>query len=248
MEEITSRDNPRIRRVCRLMDSKRTREKEGLFCCEGEKLLGEALAAGVEVVQVFLSRDLPLEQQRDRGVPTFLVPSSLMAQMSGVESPQGVLFVCRIPPPRKDLPEGACLVLEDVRDPGNVGTILRTAEAFSLPVVLTGNCAELYNPKVVRSTMGSVFRCQVFRLSRPELWQALEERNIPLYAAALSKSARDIRQVDLKGAAVAIGNEAHGVSAELLEHSRGQVIIPIKGAESLNAGVAAALCMWEMRR
>ena len=71
MEEITSRDNPRIRRVCRLMDSKRTREKEGLFCCEGEKLLGEALAAGVEVVQVFLSRDLPLEQQRDRGVPTF---------------------------------------------------------------------------------------------------------------------------------------------------------------------------------
>ena len=173
MEEITSRDNPRIRRVCRLMDSKRTREKEGLFCCEGEKLLGEALAAGVEVVQVFLSRDLPLEQQRDRGVPTFLVPPSLMARMSGVESPQGVLFVCRIPAPRKDLPEGACLVLEDVRDPGNVGTILRTAEAFSLPVVLTGNCAELYNPKVVRSTMGSVFRCKVFRLSRPELWQAL---------------------------------------------------------------------------
>ena len=102
MEEITSRDNPRIRRVCRLMDSKRTREKEGLFCCEGEKLLGEALAAGVEVVQVFLSRDLPLEQQRDRGVPTFLVPPSLMAQMSGVESPQGVLFVCRIPAPRKE--------------------------------------------------------------------------------------------------------------------------------------------------
>ena len=248
MEEITSRDNPRIRLVRRLMESKRAREKEGRFCCEGEKLLEEALAAGVSVEQVFLSQDLPEERQREREAPTFLVPSSLMRQMSGVESPQGVLFVCRAPAPRKDLPAGACLVLEDVRDPGNVGTILRTAEAFSLPVVLTGNCAELYNPKVVRSTMGSVFRCQVFHLSRPELWEALEERSIPLYAAALSESARDIRQVDLKRAAVAIGNEARGVSPELLEYSRGQVIIPIQGAESLNAGVAAALCMWEMRR
>ena len=105
MEQITSRDNPKVRQVIKLQTNRRAREKEGLFCCEGEKLLEEALAAGVEVVQVFLSRDLPLEQQRDRGVPTFLVPPSLMAQMSGVESPQGVLFVCRIPPPRKDLPD-----------------------------------------------------------------------------------------------------------------------------------------------
>lgn len=248
LELITSRDNPKIRRAVKLQASKRQREKEGLFCCEGEKLLREALACGAQVEQIFVSQQLPEQRLRDWGPPVYQVPHRLMEQMSGVETPQGLLFLCRMRQLPPEPPPGGCLVLEQVRDPGNVGTAVRTAEAFGIPLVLTEGCAELYNPKTIRSTMGSVFRADLCQTSRQALWQALERQHTPLYAAALSPQAVDVRQQSLAGAAVVVGNEAQGVSQDMLAHSQGQVIIPIQGAESLNAGVAAALLMWEMRR
>lgn len=248
MELITSRDNPKIRRVMKLQAGKRQREKEGLFCCEGEKLLHEALACGARVEQVFVSQDFPEERRRDWGPDIYLVPPRLMEQMSGVETPQGLLFLCRTRALPQLPPPGECMILEDVRDPGNVGTAVRTAEAFDIPLVLAGSCAELYNPKTIRSTMGSIFRARLCRAPTEAILDELGRRKTPLYAAALSPQARDVRQAELKGAAIAVGNEARGVSPELLAHSQGQVIIPIQGAESLNAGVAAALLMWEMRR
>lgn len=247
-ELITSRDNPKIRQVFKLQASKRQREKEGLFCCEGEKLLEEALACRIQVERIFASQQLPEERLRDWGPPVYLVPHRLMEQMSGVETPQGLLFVCRARPLLPEPPPGGCLVLEEVRDPGNVGTAVRTAEAFGIPLVLTEGCAELYNPKTIRSTMGSVFRARLCLTSRQALWDSLASQGTPLYAAALSPQAADVRQKNLDGSAVVVGNEARGVSPEMLAHSQGQVIIPIQGAESLNAGVAAALLMWEMRR
>ena len=110
------------------------------------------------------------------------------------------------------------MILEDVRDPGNLGTAVRTAEAFDVPLVMTEGCAELYNPKTIRSTMGSVFRAKLCRAPAETIFDALDRRGTPRYAAALSPQAQDVRQAQLKG------------------------------AESLNAGVAAALLMWEMRR
>ncbi|MCI8933504.1 MAG: RNA methyltransferase [Clostridiaceae bacterium] len=248
MELITSRDNPKIRRAIKLQSGKRQREKEGLFCCEGEKLLKEALACGVQVEQIFISQNFPEERRRDWGPEAYLVTQRLMEQMSGVETPQGLLFVCRAQAPLQLPPPGECLILEDVRDPGNLGTAVRTAEAFDVPLVMTEGCAELYNPKTIRSTMGSVFRAKLCRAPAETIFDALDRRGTPLYAAALSPQAQDVRQAQLKGAAVAVGNEARGVSPALLRRSQGQVVIPIQGAESLNAGVAAALLMWEMRR
>ena len=170
MEQITSRDNPKVRQVIKLQTNRRAREKEGLFCCEGEKLLREALSSGIQVEQVFLSEDLPQAEALELGPKTYRVPRRLMEQMSGVESPQGVLFVCRRPQLAASIPQGCCLVLEDVRDPGNVGTVVRTAEALGVPVLLTGSCADLYQPKTIRATMGSIFRADVRQVERDALW------------------------------------------------------------------------------
>ena len=248
MERITSRENPKIRAVCKLQTSKSTRQKEGRFCCEGEKLLAEALAAGACVEQIFIDESLAGGMEWAKVAQSYLVPPALMAHMSDVEAPQGVLFVCKKPPVPQGLGKGPWLVLEDVRDPGNLGTALRTAEALGVTPVLTGSCAELYQPKTIRSTMGSIFRLPVRQLKQDELLEQMAAAGVALYAAALTPQARDIRQVDLNAAAVVVGNEARGVSPGLLAQCQGQVMIPIQGAESLNAGVAAALVMWEMGR
>lgn len=141
-------------------------------------------------------------------------------------------------------------MLESVQDPGNVGTVIRTANAFGIDaVILTGNCADLYNPKTVRATMGAIFRQRVLCRGVDELMPLLAGNGLALYGAALSARAADIRRVDVKNAAVAIGSEGSGLSAALLALCRGEVIIPMRpDSESLNAGVAASVVMWEMAR
>ena len=142
------------------------------------------------------------------------------------------------------------IVLESVQDPGNVGTVIRTANAFGVDaVILTGVCADLYNPKTVRATMGAIFRQRVLELPLAELRAALDENGLPLYGAALSETARDFREIPLDKAAVAVGSEGNGLSTELLAICDGQLIIPMRpDSESLNAGVAASVIMWEMSR
>ena len=155
-----------------------------------------------------------------------------------------------VPEAERDRPLKNAIVLENVQDPGNVGTVIRTANAFGIgAVLLVGACADLYNPKTVRATMGAIFRQRVEQLSVDEMKALLCENALPLYGAALSDGARDIRQAELRQAAVAIGSEGNGLSRELLALSDGQIIIPMTPeSESLNAGVAASVVMWEMTR
>ena len=162
----------------------------------------------------------------------------------------GPLFTVRITDDPEDGEIENAIILENVQDPGNVGTVLRTASAFSIgAVVLTGDCADLYGPKTVRATMGAIFRQRAIRLEKDELPAWLEKHSLPLYGAALSKNARDLRGLDLGRAAVAVGSEGRGLSPELLALCRGEVIIPMDArSESLNAAVAAAVLMWEMNR
>jgi len=130
------------------------------------------------------------------------------------------------------------------------GTILRTANALSMDsVILTGDCADVYNPKTVRASMGAVFRQRVFTMTRKEMRAYLSSKGMKLYGAALSDKSRDIRLVELEGCAVAIGSEGKGLSKEFLELCDGEIIIPMnEQCESLNAGVAAAIVMWELCR
>lgn len=212
------------------------------FICDGEKTLREALHFAR--VTSILWRGAP-------GVadcPTqYTSPDELFDYASPLKNSGGPVFTVAMPEraePRID----RAVILEGVQDPGNVGTVIRTANALGIgAVVLTGDCADLYHPRTVRATMGAIFRQHVVQTDDLEAF--LRETRLPLYGAALSDTAKDIRTVDLKNAAVAIGSEGRGLSDALLELCREKIVIPMDpNSESLNAAVAAALCMWEMAR
>lgn len=248
MDRITSRKNAFIMQLRALASDAEARREQGAFVCDGLKLLGEAVENGAEILSVLWKEGGALSEI-DCPVQA-VAPAELFDHASPMKNSPGPLFTVRIPVDPKDGKIENAIILENVQDPGNVGTVLRTASAFSIgAVVLTGDCADLYGPKTVRATMGAVFRQRVLRLDRSELPAWLEEHGLPLYGAALSKDAQDLRGLDLTHAAVAVGSEGQGLSPELLALCRGEVIIPMDArSESLNAAVAASVLMWEMAR
>lgn len=172
-----------------------------------------------------------------------------MLQVSPMESPQGALFICRLPETEQVSTLPGTLILDGVQDPGNLGTILRTADALNVPVVLTPGCADAYNPKTVRATMGALFRTLPRWMTHEQAAEQCRHAGVPLYVTALSDRAADVRGVRLSEAAVVIGSEGRGVGAYFLSAADGEVIIPMDSrCESLNAAVAAAIVMWEMKR
>jgi TrmH family RNA methyltransferase len=168
--------------------------------------------------------------------------------VSPLKNTAGPVFSVKIREPLEKKPCSNAVVLENVQDPGNVGTILRTANALGIGrVLLLGDCADVYNPKTVRSSMGAVFRQPIEEIDPDGLKVFLQENGLALYGAALSDGSKDIREIEMQGLAVAIGSEGAGLSAELLALCGGQLIIPMeRGCESLNAAVAASIVMWEI--
>ena len=162
----------------------------------------------------------------------------------------GPLFSLPLPAQPAERHVQKLLALEAVQDPGNVGTVLRTADAFGIDlVVLLDGCADLCAPKTVRATMGAVFRQSAIAMDRDRFVSFCRAQELPLYGAALSSRAQDLRTLDLSRAAVVIGSEGKGLSRPMLDACDGELIIPMCGkAESLNAAVAAAVIMWEMQR
>jgi len=250
MQRITSRQNRVVQHVRRLNEKRSYRQACGEFVCDGGKLLAEALASGAEVLTVLAAEDNPLPVLPE-GTEVFCLPRDLLGYVSRLETPADLLFTCRLP--AEERPEaltGRVLVLDGVQDPGNVGTVLRTAEAFSTDcVVLVNGCADPYGPKTVRATMGAIFRQKIVQTTPEELVGMLARGGMKLYAAALSDRAVSLRDLPLQNAAVAVGSEGSGVSQALLDLADGEVIIPMTGgAESLNAAVAAAILLWEMQK
>lgn len=251
MERLTSRSNPFLQGLERLAKNTSERNEQGLYLCEGEKLLMEALAAGVEVTAAVWDEELTPQGVYPSIPKQVVVPHSLYERVSTLKNVRSVLFCCRIPQETGYVPRrGQVLCLDCVQDPGNVGTVLRTADAFGMDAVyLLGACADVYNPKTVRATMGSLFRVPVIRTEAQRFLEDMKNAQIPVYAAALTENAKPLQDFDYTRAAVVIGNEGAGVSQELLEKSDYQIIIPMRGqTESLNAAVAASVFMWEMSR
>ena len=248
MERLTSRKSAVIRAFRDLARSSAAREEKGLFLCDGQKLLQEALRSGASVETVLW------KENRAADLPPFpqeaLLPADLFDYVSPMSNSPGPLFSVRMPSAPDLYKIRRVLALEELQDPGNVGTVLRTADAFGVDlVVLLEGCADLYAPKTVRASMGAVFRQAAVRMDAEAFISFCREKNLPLWGAALTDTARDLRSVPLDPAAVLIGSEGHGLSRELLRACDGEIIIPMSGeAESLNAAVAAAIVMWEMQR
>lgn len=252
MDYLTSRSNPMVTHIRKLNASRSYRRKMGEFCCEGPKLLQEALRWGAKLSTVVVEKDTPLPQPLPAGIRMVSVPAELLRYLSDTENPQGVLFLCKIPgllPPER-LEGRHYLALDGLQDPGNVGTIWRTADAFGADgLFLMDHCADPFAPKTVRATMGAVFRLPIWEIKTDELSHLLRQASIPLYAAALSENTMDVRDVSLTPAAVMIGSEGGGVSQEALHLADRTIKVPMRDrCESLNAAVAASVILWEMIR
>ena len=248
-ETITSRHNALLTHLRKLASSRAYREECGEYLGDGVKLLREALKWNAPLKTALFSEGVPIPPLPD-GVRAVRVSAELMRSVSPAETPQGALFTARLERPA--LPErlhGArYLVLDAVQDPGNVGTILRTADAFDCDgVFLVGACADLYNPKTVRATMGAVFRQRVWACAADEAAALLRASGLPLYGAAPRGDAVLLREADVSRAAVAIGSEGRGLSEGLLSLCDQTVTIPMNArCESLNAASAATVVLWEM--
>lgn len=243
-EVIKSRKNEKIVHMKKLGSSASYRRETGETLCDGVKLLREALGHGVEVIAVLTSTEVSVPDN----VKVYQVERELIEYVSPMKTPQDVLFSCKTP----DLADKGdiknAIILENIQDPGNVGTMIRTANAFSVDtVILTGDCADPFSPKTIRASMGASFRQKMVRMDMDEI--AYLKEKMPIYGAALSDRSVDIGSVSLRNSAVVIGNEGSGLTVEMLELCSGEIIIPMNpDCESLNAGAAAAVVMWEMRR
>ena len=243
---ISSRKNPLLQQVKKLLSSRKEREKEGLFVADGTKLLQEAVKYYPGLDTVILTDGV--EAEVPDHVRLIRVPEDVMASISPMETPQGALFLCRLPEKTAFAPRPGMLLLDGIQDPGNIGTILRTADALEIPVALLEGCADPYSHKVVRSSMGAVFRTPVVQTTWAEAKAACAAAGIPVAVTALSDRASDIRNADLCKMAVVIGSEGRGVRQEVLDAADAELIIPMNPrCESLNAAIAATICMWEMK-
>ena len=243
---ITGRKNPLLQHVRRLLTSKKEREAAGLFVADGTKLLNEAVKWWPGLDTVILSDGV--EADVPAHVRLVRVPEDVMASISPMQTPQGALFLCRLPEKTEFVPAAGMLFLDGIQDPGNLGTILRTADALDIPVALLEGCADPYSHKVVRASMGAVFRKPVYQTTWEQAQKACQAAGIPVAVTALSDRAEDIRTADISAAAVVIGSEGQGVRREILAAAQRELIIPMNpNCESLNAAIAAAIVMWQMR-
>lgn len=246
-ERISSRKNPLLQQVKKLLSSRSERRKTGLFVADGTKLLEEAVKYWPGLQTVILSDGV--EASVPDHVRVVRVPEDVMASISPMEAPQGALFLGRLPEQTEFVPRRGMLLLDGVQDPGNIGTILRTADAMDVPVVLLEGCADPWSWKVIRSTMGAAFRVPVIQATWEEVLGKCREAGIPIGVTALSDRAVDIRSADLSQMALVIGSEGRGVRKEVLENADHELIIPMNPhCESLNAAIAAAIVMWEIKR
>ena len=259
-ERITSRKNPKIIRACSLSD-KKYRDREGLFAFEGEKLILEAVSENIEITEIYFTGSA-VQRRSDitelcvkKGASAYLVSDEVYEKLTYEKASQG-FFAVAVKKELEALSEDSdfsqgYIVLESLRDPSNVGAILRSCAALgSSNILLSRDCADIYGYKTLRAAMGAVFKANI--LVTDDISGSIEilKKHGRVYAAALTDGACDISRAELSlGDSIVIGNEGHGVSQAVLEACSGAVIIPMQcGTESLNASVAAAILIWERAR
>jgi len=266
-ETITSKSNPTVGLVTSLSE-KKYRDRYGLFRTDGIKLAEEIFSRGITPETVLLkesSAEKLLSRFSAVNSEAIIISDALFDRISEEKSPEGVICIIKYLDNLKKIvtidnrevcPEGwetdRIMLLESLRDPGNLGTVIRSATALSMErLVISSDCADLYNPKTVRASMGTLFGMKIDIVdSLPRAAEILKGLGRRVFAAALDREAVGLDALALESTdSFAVGNEGHGLSEEMLAVSTGKVFIPItEGAESLNAAAAAAILLWEHRR
>lgn len=256
---ISSTANARVKNIVALQKKGKERRQQGVFVIEGRKLFEEVLRDASEALNEIYVTEAYAEVPEHRRILEALeyetVSDSVMKAMAETMEPQGILATVRIPSYDKEAllqkEDGVWVALEDLRDPGNLGTILRTSEAAGVTgIILSGSSVDMYNPKVVRSTMGAIFRVPHFYAEDflGEL-EMLQKGGATLYAAHLSGTQYYDEPEYAGRTVIMIGNEANGLSDAAAEKADCLVKIPMEGkAESLNAAVATSLFVYEAYR
>lgn len=253
---ITSVNNGQVKNIIQLNQKTKARREQGLFVAEGKKMFGEAPREWISKVYVSetLTADTQLMEQVE-ALPHEIVTDPVFRQMSDTQTPQGILTVLKKPSYTMEEILGGenplVMILEDLQDPGNAGTIFRTGEGAGVSgVLLTKTCVDITNPKVIRSTMGSIYRMPFLYVENVvSLTQELRERNIRTFAAHLKgKNAYD-QESYTGGSAFLIGNEGKGLTEEASDSADCLIRIPMCGkVESLNAAMASGILMYEAAR
>lgn len=262
---ITSTANAQVKELVKLMKKSRARDEAGIFVIEGPRMTGELLddpgwrkrIERIYLSESYAARNEPERQELERAGQMEILSDPVFAHVSGTKTPQGVLAVVRrrtyeMADILGENPSHAhVLVLDNLQDPGNLGTIFRTAEAAGVTgIILSRDCVDIYNPKVVRSTMGAVLRMPFLYVE--DLIGTIGElkaAGIKIYAAHLKGKYTYDQEDYTTGCVFLIGNEGNGLRDEVAECADHYIIIPMQGkAESLNAAVAAAVLMFEVSR
>lgn len=258
MIEITSKDNSVIKYLSKLQTSSKFRREEEKFVCEGLRVCLEALNGNAEVDKVFVTQDM-LDKHKSElsallncGAETYLISNKLMSLVADTKTPQGVICILKALDNSIvfDTINNKCIFLQNIQDPNNLGTILRTADALGISaVVMTRDCCDIYSPKVSRGAMGALFRVP-FCFADDAVAFVKEFSKSGTSYAAVVRDAEKLTDCKLDGnVLVAIGNEGNGLTKELIDACDYKVTIPMQGnAESLNAAIASGILMWEMMK
>lgn len=258
MQVITSKENETVKTIKKLKD-KKYRDETGLYIIEGIKMLEEAIEEKARIRKIIICEEClkagDLEQKVLYEIAKYnciYVNSKVFNSLTDVVAPQGIMAV--IEKPNKDIKikydQDIILTLDGIQDPGNLGTILRTADSVNLKqIIVTKNTADSYNPKVVRSTMGAILRIKI--IETDDLAKTLKEakkNKFKIVATSLDTN-NSIYDIDYNKKVIVIGNEANGVSKEIQELADNKVKIPMLGkTESLNASVATGIMLYEYVR
>lgn len=249
---ITSLQNSIVKQVKELQSKKAARKKQGLFVVEGYRCVKE-IPSRKGLIEYLVVTEKQLDQIPGHLLvdKCYVVTEEIFAKISETQSPQGMLAIVKIPALHLEdlsLNDGAYLILENLQDPGNLGTIIRTAHAFGYKgILMTKGCVDAFSPKVVRATMSGLFYVPIVVDETIKTYvESCKKVNMPLYVTALHEKSKNIKEISFpKNLGLIIGNEGNGVSQYCIDEADELMIIPMPGgAESLNASVAAAICMY----
>ena len=247
MKQIQSINNPLVKQWKKLL-LKKERDKTGLFIIEGFHLVEEALKQGEQVQEIIVSEQVGLPPRWDAGsTPVIMVTEEISNSLSETETPQGIYAVCRFSDIEETVADAKTFLLIDaVQDPGNLGTMIRTADAAGIDAVIVGRgSVDIYNSKVLRSAQGSHFHIPIIRGELNDWIGRLAARSIPIYGTALENASEYTETTPTEQFALIVGNEGNGVSKEILANTTANLYIPILGkSESLNVAVATGILLY----